>query len=218
MKTNPLWAVGWYFVFPVMKLLFFLKINGKENIPKKGPFIICSNHLSYADPVLLAMIQHRQIFFMAKAELFKNKLFSWLIRILGAFPVQRGAGDGKAINEAEEILKKGGLLGIFIEGTRSKTGELLRPKSGPAMIAQQMNAPVIPVCITPKTKKVKVFSKVTISVSKPLTPDELGLAGETSGEALRNASKRIMSEMQSMRYRDFAAMNKSKTAETEEAK
>lgn len=218
MKKNYLWAIGWYFVYPVMKLLFFFKVNGKENFPKDGPCIVCSNHMSYADPPLLAMIQHRQIFFMAKSELFKNPLFAWLIRTLGAFPVQRGAGDGKAINEGENIIRKGGILGIFIEGTRSKTGELLRPKSGAAIVAQQMQVPVVPICITPKKQKIRVFSKVTMSVGKPMTPEQLGLTGEAGPEAWRNASRMIMGEIQRMRDEDREAMNgkKKKTEKTEE--
>ena len=168
MKMSPLYRFGRGLLMPFYKLLFWYKIKGRENVPDDGAFIVCSNHLSNNDPVLLGIAIKRQVFYMAKAELFKNKFLSWLIRTLGAFPVERGAGDGKAINQAEEVVNDGRLLGIFIEGTRSKTGEFLRPKSGAAIIAHQMNVPVIPVCITPKNKKVKVFRKVTISWGKPI--------------------------------------------------
>ena len=130
---TPLYAIGRVILIPLVKILFFLKVNGKGNIPKNGGFILCSNHLSNFDPVLIGVAQRRQLFFMAKSELFRNKFFGWLIRKLGAFPVERGAGDGKAINTAEKIINEGKTLGIFIEGTRSKTGELLRPKAGAAM-------------------------------------------------------------------------------------
>ncbi len=202
MKRNPLWVVGRIVVIPIFKLLFHYKVNGKHNVPKDGAYIVCSNHLSNYDPVFLALTQKRQIFYMAKAELFKNKFLSKLIRTLGAFPVQRGAGDGKAINEAENIIHDGKLLGIFIEGTRSKTGEFLRPKSGAAIVAQQMNVPVIPVCITPKNKKVKVFHRVTVSWGKPMTPEELGLINGT-GEEYRNASRKIMAEIKQLRENDL---------------
>ena len=202
MKRNPLYVVGRIIIIPIFKLLFFYKVNGKQNVPEDGPFIVCSNHLSNFDPVILALTQKRQIFYMAKAELFKNKLLAKLIRTLGAFPVTRGAGDGKAINEAESIIKDGKLLGIFIEGTRSKTGEFLRPKSGASIIAHQMNVPVIPVCITPKNKKVKVFQKVTVSWGKPMTPQELGLK-TGSGEGYRNASRMIMKKISQLRENDL---------------
>ncbi len=199
---NPLYFIGWCILIPIYKLMFFFKVNGKENVPKKGAYIICSNHLSNHDPIMLGVSLRRQIYYMAKAELFKNPIGGQIIRWLGAFPVQRGAGDGKAINEAEEVVKKGRLLGIFIEGTRSKTGEFLRPKSGAAMVAQQMNVPVIPVCITPKDKKYKIFKRVTVSIGKPMTPQELGL-NKGSPEEFRNAGRMIMDEIKKMRENDL---------------
>ena len=199
---NPLYFIGWCILMPIYKLMFFFKVNGKENVPKKGAYIICSNHLSNHDPIMLGVSLRRQIYYMAKAELFKNPIGGQIIRWLGAFPVQRGAGDGKAINEAEEVVKKGRLLGIFIEGTRSKTGEFLRPKSGAAMVAQQMNVPVIPVCITPKDKKYKIFKRVTVSIGKPMTPQELGL-NKGSPEEFRNAGRMIMDEIKKMRENDL---------------
>lgn len=201
MRYNPLYTVAKIIAVPLYKLLFFYRIKGKENLPKEGGYIICSNHLSNNDPLFLGLAVNRQIYYMAKAELFKNPILAAIIRGLGAFPVQRGAGDGKAINEAENIIKQKKMLGIFIEGTRSKTGEFLRPKSGAAIIASQMNAPVLPLCITPKTKdrKVKPFHRITISIGKPLTPEELGLQGECGPEAYRNAAKKIMGEIKNLR-------------------
>lgn len=201
-KRHPIYVIGRVLAIPIFKLLFFYQVNGKKNLPKDGPFIVCCNHLSNFDPVILSLTQKRQIYYMAKAELFENKFFACLIRKLGAFPVHRGSGDTNAINEAEEVVKDGRLLGIFIEGTRSKTGEFLRPKSGPSIIAHKMNVPVIPVCITPKNKKVKVFQKLTISWGKPMTPEELGLKNG-GGEEFRNASRRIMEEIKKLRENDL---------------
>ena len=195
---NPLYFIGRIILWPIYKLMFFFKVNGRENIPKNGAYIICSNHLSNHDPIMLGVSLRRQIYYMAKAELFKNPIGGQVIRWLGAFPVNRGAGDGKAINEAEEVVKKGRLLGIFIEGTRSKTGEFLRPKSGAAIIAHQMNVPVIPICITPKNKQYRIFQRVTVSIGKPMTPQELGLNKGTP-EEFRNASRTVMNEIKKMR-------------------
>ena len=202
MKRNPLYVVSRIILIPIFKLLFFYKVSGKENLPAEGPFIVCSNHLSNFDPVLLGVTQKRQINYMAKAELFKNAFLSKLIRTLGAFPVTRGSGDGKAINEAQNVLHDGKLLGIFIEGTRSKTGEFLRPKSGAAIIAHQTGVPVIPVCITPKNKKVKVFQRVKISWGEPITPQQLGIK-DGGPEEYRNAGRIIMSEIKKLRENDL---------------
>lgn len=202
MKRSPLYVIGRLLLIPISKLLFFYRVKGKENIPSEGAYIICSNHLSNFDPIFVSIFQKRQIYYMAKAELFKNAFLGKLMRGLGAFPVNRGSGDGKAINEAEQIVKDGKLLGIFIEGTRSKTGEFLRPKSGAAIVAYQMNVPVIPVCITPKNKKIKIFQRVTVSCGKPMTPQQLGL-NNGSGEEYRNASRMIMSEIKKLRENDL---------------
>ena len=202
MKMSPFYTFGRGLLMPFYKLLFWYKINGRENVPDDGAYIVCSNHLSNNDPVLLGIAMKRQIFYMAKAELFKNPIAGWVIRHLGAFPVNRGAGDGKAINEAENIVKDGKLLGIFIEGTRSKTGEFLRPKSGASIIAHQMNVPVIPVCITPKNKKIKPFQQVKISIGKPMTPQKLGLENGTP-EEYRNSSRKIMAEIKKLRENDL---------------
>ena len=202
MKMSPFYRFGRGLLMPFYKLLFWYKINGRENVPNDGAYIVCSNHLSNNDPVLLGLAMKRQVFYMAKAELFRNPIAGWVIRHLGAFPVNRGAGDGKAINEAEQIVKDGKLLGIFIEGTRSKTGEFLRPKSGASIIAHQMNVPVIPVCITPKNKKIRVFQPVKISIGKPITPKELGL-DKGAPEEYRNSSRKIMAEIKKLRENDL---------------
>ena len=197
-RRSIVFVIGRILAIPLFKLLFHYRVKGKENLPKDGAFIVCPNHLSNADPMLVSVTQKRQIYYMAKAELFKNPFASAVIRELGAFPVDRGAGDGKAINTAEEVVKDGRLLGVFIEGTRSKTGEFLRPKSGAAVVAFQTKTPVIPVCVTPKNKKIKLFQRVTISWGKPLSLEELGLISGSPAE-LRNASRRIMDEIKKLR-------------------
>ena len=115
-RRNPIYVIGRVLAIPLFKLLFFYQVNGKKNLPKEGPFIVCCNHISNWDPAILTMTQKRQIYYMAKAELFENKFFAWLIRQLGAFPVHRGAGDTNAINEAEEVVRDGRLLGISLRG------------------------------------------------------------------------------------------------------
>ena len=187
---------------PFLKLIFFYKCNDRKNLPKDKSFIVCCNHLSNADPIILSALSRRKIHYMAKAELFKNKFAGAILKAHGAFPVVRGAGDGKAISKGEEILKEGKILGIFIEGTRSKTGELQKPKSGAAMIAWQTKTPIIPVCITPKNKKIKFFNKVTVSWGKPLYMEELGLISGDIKE-IRDASRIIMEKISEMRERDL---------------
>ena len=141
---------------------------------------------------------------MAKTELFRNKFFGGLIKILGAFPVTRGANDGKAIATGEDLINDGKVMTIFIEGGRTKTGELMRPRSGCAVIARQTKAPVVPMCITVVGKTKSVFSKRIIHIGKPISYDELGFSNEEepSPKEYREASRRIMDEITKFREMD----------------
>ena len=133
-----------YAVWGIFKIAFDFKIEGTENIPQDRTVILASNHRSYADPVILTMPMKLPVSYMAKEELFKNKLFGWFIRKLGAFPVKRGAGDMSVIDDSINILKSGRNLVIFPEGTRSKDGKVLKGKTGVAMIAAMSGADVVP--------------------------------------------------------------------------
>lgn len=144
---------------------FRIRYTGKENVPQNGGFILAVNHKSAFDPVMAALACPRQLSFMAKAELFKNKLFGGLISKLGAFPVHRGAGDVNALKTAFKILKSGGAMLIFPEGRRVKNGEKRHAKTGVAMIAQKMAVPVIPVHID---GDYKWMSKITVRVGEPI--------------------------------------------------
>ena len=178
------------------------KFINNNSIPHEGAYIIASNHMSFSDPVLLGLGQRRRLFFMAKQELFKNKFFAGLIRALGAFPVERGAGDGKAIKTGEDLIKEGNVMTIFIEGGRTKTGEFMRPRSGCALVAQQMQVPVIPACITITGNPKYRFAKRVIHFGDPLTPQQLGLTPDGDRRQLKNATNMIMDEIKKMREQD----------------
>ena len=186
------------FAKPFLKLLYRYRVNGAENLPAEGKCILCPNHLHAFDPAFIIVTLKRQVCFMAKAELFENRFLGFLLRKLGAFPVVRGAGDGKALEEAERILNSDKVFGIFIEGSRSKTGELLRPRAGAALMAFKTGAPVVPCCITPQKGKLKLFSKTLVTYGKPITTHELGLI-EGAPSELRNASRLIMERITEMR-------------------
>ena len=174
-QSKVLYRVGQAVCRPIMKVFYRYKFINNNSIPHEGAYIIASNHMSFSDPVLLGLGQRRRLFFMAKQELFKNKFFAGLIRALGAFPVERGAGDGKAIKTGEDLIKEGNVMTIFIEGGRTKTGEFMRPRSGCALVAQQMQVPVIPACITITGNPKYRFAKRVIHFGDPLTPQQLGL-------------------------------------------
>lgn len=181
-----------------LKIFYRYKIVGKENIPQDGSLLMCSNHTSNADPLFLGLTQKRQVWFMAKQELYKNKFVGFIIRSLGAFPVAR-SGGASAIKKGIDILNQNGVVGIFIEGTRSKTGELLKPKPGVTMLAYETKSTVVPVAIIGKNgTKPKFFSKTLINIGKPISFEELEMA-DASGLSMRNTSRKIMEEIKILR-------------------
>ncbi|MGI6097403.1 MAG: lysophospholipid acyltransferase family protein [Dethiobacteria bacterium] len=182
-------------LFKLFFLIFFrLKVSGKEKIPAKGPLIVCSNHFSWLDPPLVACtIDDRQLFFMAKAELFKIFILSFIIRKLGAFPVKRDTADRRAIKHAFKLLEEGKSLGLFPEGTRSKTGETQTPFNGVAFLAIKSGAPVLPVGIKGPYK----FRKpVEVNIGEPLRFTEENC--RSRGRKLTDISENIMQEIKQL--------------------
>lgn len=149
----------------IFKILFRLKVTGAENFPSSGPVIISSNHISWWDPPLIAVISPRKTAFMAKEELFKIPVFRVLIKRLGAFPVKRASADRRALKTALNILKKGEQVALFPEGTRSKTGKIQKPLPGVGFIARKSSAAVVPVAIK---GPYKLFRPLEVQVGRPL--------------------------------------------------
>lgn len=158
-----------YSVKFLLSLVYKVEIEGMENIPKEGRAIVSSNHFSLMDPILIGAFLPRKVNYMAKEELFSNRLFTLILNKLGVFPVKRGGADIGAIRTALRILNSGEVMGIFPEGTRSKTGEMLEAKPGAAMIATRSKSPLIPMAII---GDYKLFSRIKIIIDKPIYLDE----------------------------------------------
>lgn len=182
---------------PILRLIFCIKRTGHRNLPSQGPVILCSNHRSNYDPVILGASLSRDLKFMAKAELFKNPVLRFIITSLGAFPVRRGKGDSEAVKKAISILKDGDVLAMFPEGTRLKEGGTpLRFKSGAALFAYQTHAPIVPVAIVAKGK-VRPFKRIEVRVGKPLSFEELGFT-DGSTENIRKVSEFLHNQVEAL--------------------
>ncbi|NLI70781.1 MAG: 1-acyl-sn-glycerol-3-phosphate acyltransferase [Firmicutes bacterium] len=159
------------FLFSLFYLLIYrMKVTGRENVPWTGPLIVCSNHINWFDPTLVARAigKRRQVCFMAKAELFDIPYFGNLISKLGAFPVKREEADRRALLTALSILDQGKAVGLFPEGTRSRSGQLLKAFDGPAFIILKSGAPVLPVAIK---GPYRLFRPIRINIGKPIFVD-----------------------------------------------
>ncbi len=132
---------------PFFHIYFRMSRIGREHIPADGPVIVAANHRSFLDPFVIATMARRPMYYVAKQELFSNRLQAWILNALGAFPVARGAGDMEMIDTAKAILARGDIVLIFPEGTRTRPGSLGKPKRGVGRLALETGAPVVPVAV-----------------------------------------------------------------------
>ena len=158
---------------PFAHLYWRLSRIGREHIPTSGPVIFASNHRSFLDPFVIGTIARRPLYYVAKQELFRHRLAGWYLNSLGAFPVNRGAGDGDMLETARAILGRGDCVLIFAEGTRIRPGALGRPKRGLGRLALETGAPVVPVAVMGTEAVRKGWRirphKVRIRIGRPLT-------------------------------------------------
>jgi len=215
MAKNGKGLQAWYFIARyvtavLFKILFRYQVFGKEKVPASGRLLVCANHSTMADPIFLgSAIPKRQMKFVAKAELFENKLIGGFLKSLGAFPIARGTGGAEGIQTAMRFLEEGNAVCLFPEGTRSKTGELLPPKNGAAMIAARTACTVLPVAITAKDgKRPKVFRKMIIKIGDPIPFEDLGFSGAVGASQYRNATRVIFDRIRELREESLKLMEK----------
>ena len=183
-EREPISSLVLYYLFkasvvaPMCYGYFRGRVYGQENVPKKHPVVVVSNHASYFDPPLLSCCVGRPVAFMAKEELFKVPLLKEGIRLYGAYPVKRGSSDRSAIRAALTALKDGWLVGIFLQGTRTLDGKIDDPKLGAAMIAAKAQVPLLPVSLWGTEKILKKGSPfpypvpLTIRIGEVIEPPE----------------------------------------------
>lgn len=190
----------YHFVMGVLRIYYFFAFKttviGKENIPKEGSAVLCSNHISNYDPITMAVFINRLPRYIAKKELFQNPILGRFLTALEAFPVDRQATmDMKSFKTAINILKSGEMLGIFAEGTRVKEGDAKAAKAGVALFALKGNAPIIPVAIS---GKYKFRGHVTIQYGEPISLEEYK-GQKVSTELLEQITDKIMSQIKEMK-------------------
>ena len=175
-----------YPIFRAIVRLFFplfckLTAEGRENIPQKGGYIICGNHVTMMDFMFVGITVRHRLIFWAKAELFRNPFMWILLRLVDAISVDRGKGDMSIIDKSVEKLKRGDVFNIFPEGTRTKNGSMGRFKSGSVLIAYQTKADILPVGITVTKVKWRFRRRVYLKYGPLLKSSEL-FPGGTDAE------------------------------------
>lgn len=172
----------------VLLAIYRVRVIHAENIPATGGFILAGNHVSYLDPALLWCVMPRETHFVAKSELFENKLLGWFLQSVWTMPITRASADREAITRATTLLTGGEPVGMFPEGTRRRPGaaasdSLGEAHAGVAFIALRAGAPVVPVGIVgtdkalPAGAKVPRFPRVTIHIGQPVHPEDFTEGG-----------------------------------------
>jgi 1-acyl-sn-glycerol-3-phosphate acyltransferase len=204
--SRPLYALVRAILVPLMRLYFRMHVAGAEHVPETGPAIIAPNHKSFLDSFFIAVCVRRQLRFMAKTELIEARYGGLLVR-LGAFPVRRGQSDADALETAGEILRQGGLLALFPEGTRIRDPDQLgHPHRGAGRLALETGAPLVPCAITgterlflgplPKPRRVQV------AFSEPIQVEHLASTPEAAARVMdENLWPEVEGEFRRLRAR-----------------
>jgi 1-acyl-sn-glycerol-3-phosphate acyltransferase len=186
--SRPLYALVRAILALFLRLYFRMHVAGVEHVPETGAAIIAPNHKSFLDSFFIAVCVPRQLRFMAKTELIEARYGGLLVR-LGAFPVRRGQSDADALETAREILRQGGLLALFPEGTRIRDPDQLgHPRRGAGRLALETGAPLVPCAITgteqlflgplPKPRRVQV------AFSEPIQVEHLASTPEVAARVM----------------------------------
>ncbi len=182
--------VLYWLIWTSVRLYFFgwlrVRVEGLENVPAHGAAIVCVNHRSWADPLLVGGVFPRRLYYMAKQEMFSAfPFFHVILRTVGAFPVQRHKADRKALRKAMALLAAGRLVAVFPEGTRSKSGEVGKAEPGAALLAVWSHKEVLPVGISGPYRR----GQLVVRVGKPIV---------LTTEALRGKDLQVMADDQIM--------------------
>ena len=178
-EAGQLWFLAKTVMSPVCRFLWKFEVNGRENVPTDGPAIMAPNHLSVIDSFFLPVVLDRRITYVGKAEYMDDWKTKYLFPALGMVPIDRSGGTASqaALDTAARILESGELFGIYPEGTRSRSGNLHKGRTGVARLSMRTGAPIVPVGLRgtlevqpPDRPAPKPFMTVQVNFGKPIDP------------------------------------------------
>ncbi len=205
------YAAGRFVITPLARLVYRPRVEGKQNVPRTGPVIFASNHLSFIDSIAIPVAAPRPVHFLAKASYFEGWASRQFFTSIGAIPVHRGAGQAAldALDQQRVLLEDGRAVALYPEGTRSLDGRLYKGRTGVAFLALQTGAPVVPVGLIGTDKVMPVGAtmpslthRVTVKFGEPLDLAHHGPA--TSGKARRLATDEIMAAIHELSGQELA--------------
>ena len=191
-RTDVVWAIGRHTLGALVRLLAPLRIYGADRVPSDGGVVLALNHFSWLDPPAFGVACPRNIFYMAKSEIYEVRGLGALVRSFGAFSVRRGESDREAVRLAREVVRNGNALGLFVEGTRQRSGVPGEAKPGAAMIALHEQVPVVPAAIHgSQSWRLGTFRPVSIAWGTPMRLEGLSPGARAYREASAEIEERI---------------------------
>jgi 1-acyl-sn-glycerol-3-phosphate acyltransferase len=202
---------------PIFFVLFRVRVEGRDHIPKHGPAVLAANHQSFCDSFFIPLVVRRKVTFLAKAEYFDSWKTAWFFRAAGQIPIRRAGGSAseRALDTARsDVLGKGDLLGLYPEGTRALDGHVHKGRTGVTRLSRECRVPVIPVGVLGteevqplNSKFMRPFKTVTIRFGAPMVMDP----PENPADPLENHdhtqcrafTDRLMHEIARLSERDY---------------
>jgi 1-acyl-sn-glycerol-3-phosphate acyltransferase len=213
--TVVYWALK-VLLWPVFRVLFRLRVEGRHHVPRSGPAVLAANHQSFSDSLFLPLAVPRRMTYLAKAEYFDDWRVAWFFRAVGQIPIHRQGGDAsaRALATAREVLEDGKVIALYPEGTRSTDGQVHRGRTGVARLALECGVPVIPVGISgteeiqPRGSRwLRPFRPVRLRFGEPMRFESGSLVdaetGRTSTERLRTFTEQLMVEIARLSGRPY---------------
>ena len=188
-----------------LAILFFgVRIYGRENIPRKGPALLLTNHQSFLDPWLIGIALYRQIHFVARESLFRGGFVQYVLERTNAFPIKRGRADASAMRESLNCLAKGYLLNLFPEATRTKDGSIGPVGAAVSVIIRRAKVPVIPIVIDgafeawSRNRILPRCCRIRVIYGKPIPAEQLeGLSADEMAAVIRKEMIRLQGVLNS---------------------
>lgn len=182
--------------------LYRIRSYGTENFPRKGPVLLLCNHQSFLDPILCQLPIVRTIHCVAKDTLYDNKFMNWMLRKIYAIPIKRGQADLASMRRIMSVLKDGGAVCLFPEGTRTPDGRIIGIKAGFSLLSRKTNAKVVPAIVDggfecwPRHKKLpRPLGKIGIIYGAPILPEEIkGLTDDEFAQIIRGRLIQLQNE------------------------
>ncbi len=206
---------------PILRVVYRVRVDGREHLPARGPVILAANHRSFMDSLFLPLVVARRVTFVAKAEYFDDPKTAWFFRAVGQIPIRREGGSAgeRALASATEVLERGAVFGIYPEGTRTRDGFLHRGHTGVARLALRTGAPIVPIGligtdeVQPTDKKLpRLFRPVRIRFGAPIPVDHYA-EPEHDHLVLRRITDEVMFEIRELSGYEYVDTYSTKRAD-----